>query len=264
MKAFKFIFYIILVFYLLVIALLYSQQERMLFPRPFDQNLKVDNQDFTQVSIPTEDGETLFGLYHPASEGEATIIVFHGNADAAIYQQVKSEALTSAGFGVLLLEYRGYPGSSGTPSEQGLFADGRAGYDFVRKQDDSPIGLYGHSLGTGVAVKLASEREVSALVLEAPYDSVLALAQDRYPWAPVRFLLKHKFRSDLYISKTSAPILMLHGDRDYIIPMKNGRRLFEKAPKGTQFEVMKGVGHVNFAEYYSEQKAIAFFRQNLK
>ena len=93
-------------------------------------------------------------------KGEATILVFHGNADAAIRQTKKGRALAEEGFGVLLVEYRGYPGSTGTPSETGLYADGRAAYDFVFRQREQLIGLYAHSLGTGVAVKLATERDV--------------------------------------------------------------------------------------------------------
>lgn len=253
-----------LTLYVLIVAALYLAQDKMVFPGPFVQTVEVDKSEFEKVFIPTEDGETLLAFYHPAKAGEATVIFFHGNADAAIYQKERAEILMQAGFGVLLVEYRGYPGSSGTPSEQGLFADGRAAYDYLVANGARDIALYAHSLGTGVAVKLASEREVVALVLEAPFDSALALAKARFPFAPAGLLLKHQFRSDLYIRHVRAPILILHGDRDRVVPIKHARKLLSEAPKRAIFEVLEGAGHIDLWRFGSIEKAATFISSSFK
>ena len=211
-------------FFVISVTTTYWMQDSLIFPAPQVDTGSFGDENFRQVTIPTSDGEKLFALHHPSVEGEATILVFHGNGDAAVFQTAKGAVIADAGFGVLLVEYRGYPGSTGTPSETGLFADGRAAYDFVRSQKEQLIGLYAHSLGTGVAVNLATERDVFSLVLESPFDSLMAVAQRRFPWIPVSLLLKHKFRSDLLIPDVRSPILMMHGDADRVIPNEHGRR----------------------------------------
>jgi len=241
------------------VGILYLLQERLIFPAPDIAVPAINEGGFSSVLIKTPDGETLLALHHPAEDGEVTIMVFHGNADAAIYQGQKGVALAEAGFGVLLVEYRGYPGSTGSASEGGLFIDGRAAYDFIAGQTEGPIGLYAHSLGTGVAVKLASEREVFAVVLESPFDSLMAVAQRRMPWLPMGWLLKHKFRSDQVIDKVKAPILMIHGRQDKVIPIQHGKRLEELAPEGVRFLEIKDAGHNNLAQFGSIQEAISFF-----
>jgi len=244
---------VVLAVILSAVGILYLLQERLIFPAPDIAVPAIKEGGFSSVFIQTPDGETLLALHHPAQEGEASIMVFHGNADAAIYQGQKGAALAEAGFGVL--EYRGYPGSTGSASEEGLFIDGRAAFDFLRAQSNQPIGLYAHSLGTGVAVKLASEREVFAVV----FDSLMAVAQRRMPWLPMNWLLKHKFRSDQVIGDVTAPILMMHGGQDKVIPIQHGKNLAELAPQGTRFMEIKGAGHNDLVQFGSIKEAIGFF-----
>jgi len=209
-----------LAFGLLVVAtlpfmLLYVLQDRMIFPAPNLERMPDPPAGFSEVTIETPDGETPFGLFRPPCSGRPTIIVFHGNGDAAAFQHAKADALTRSGFGVLLAEYRGYPGSTGSPSEAGLYIDATAAYDFVRTRTPGPVGAYGHSLGAAVAIHLASVRDLYALVLESPFDSLLAVARRHYPWVPaIGKLLKHPFRSDQVISDITAPILILYGADD--------------------------------------------------
>ncbi len=246
--------------FIVATTLLYLEQDRLIFRPPSIVVTETENDYFEKTAITTSDGETLAALHHPAKTGETTILVFHGNAGAAVYQRPRGALLVEAGFGVLLAEYRGYPGSTGTPSQEGLFADARATYDFLKQDSSGPVALYGSSLGAAVAVQLATERAVSALVLEAPFDSMLAVAQRRYPWVPVAPLLKHAFRSDLQIAKVTAPILIMHGQKDNVVPLEHGKRLAGLAPQGTAFVEMSGAGHNDLATYGSIDRAIEFFK----
>ena len=244
-------------------VVIYFSQGPLIFPAPDVDVSDSQDGDFERAAIPTADGEVLFALHHPSENDEATIIVFHGNADAAIYQKTKGRELINAGFGVLLAEYRGYPGSTGTPSESGLYEDGRAAYDFLIEQRQQPIGIYAHSLGTGVAVNLATEREVFALVLESPFDSMQAVVQRHYPWLPVGLLLKHKFRSDLKIENAVSPVLIIHGDADQVIPIEHAKRLRSLAGSDAVFLEVENAGHNNLLNFQTTGPAIYFLHQAL-
>lgn len=211
------------------------------------------------MSVTTSDGEILKYYWRSPQEGMPSIIVFHGNGDAAVRQTYKANALAKAGFGVLLGEYRGYGESSGSPSETGLKVDGQAMYDFVRQRTDAPIGLYAHSLGTGVAVKLATQRDVFAIVLESAFDSHLAVAQKAIKWLPMDLLLKHPFRSDLITGEINVPILMMHGTLDRVVGIKHGKILITAAPAGTRFLEIAGAGHNDLINFGSVERAIGFF-----
>lgn len=262
-KLFTFVVVSAVTAYLGVVAYLYFSQDKLIFPvRPSDTENAPD-ENFEKVLIKTPDGETIFGLHHPSEPGEATIIVFHGNASSAVRQKRRGARLIKDGFGVLLAGYRGYPGSSGEPSETGLFIDASAAYDFIQAEREQPIALYGHSLGTGVATYLATQRDVFAMVLEAPFNSVAAVAADRYPWVPVLALIKHDFQSDEHIKNITAPILIMHGDNDDTIPLEYGKRLYVNAPEGTEFVVIKGLGHGGFWRFGSEDRAVEFINDAL-
>lgn len=263
MKILKSLITILVAGYLAATGYLYFFQDGMIFPAPNDQIGIETDENFAQIDIKTPDGETLFALHHPSVEGEATIIIFHGNGDAAIHQKPRGQKLIDAGFGVLLAEYRGYPGSTGTASETGLFTDARAIYDYLLEQRQQKIGLYGHSLGTGVSTYLATERDVFALVLEGPFDTLAGVAVDRYPWIPVWQLIRHKFQSDVYIKDLKSKILIMHGDLDTTVPIKHGRRLLEAAPEGTRFVEIKGGQHSDLESFGSEENAVEFFNQAL-
>ncbi len=246
--------------YLAALVAMYFAQERLIFPAPDVDVRGVETEHFNPVSIPTPDGELLYALHHPAKRDEATILVFHGNGDAAIFQTAKGRRLVDQGFGVLLVEYRGYPGSTGHPTETGLFADGVAAYDFVHAQNKQAIGLYAHSLGTGVAVKLATERDVFAVVLEAPFDSLMAVAQGRFPWVPMSLLLKHRFRSDLLVTDVRSPMLIMHGSKDRAIPVHHGRQLHQRAGSKAKFLEIENAGHNDLSKFGATHNAIEFFK----
>jgi len=146
---------------------------------------------------------------------------------------------------VLALCYRGYGGSTGSPSEAGLIRDALAAYDYaVARQPAARIVLWGESLGTGVAVALAAERDVGGVILDAPFSSIADVGAAAYPFAPVRWLIKDPFHSDRRIARVHAPLLIRHGEGDAVVPIRFGERLFALANEPKRFERFAGEGHV--------------------
>jgi len=148
------------------------------------------------------------------------------------YRVERFKKLIADGIGLVALEYRGYGGSGGSPSERGLIADGEAAYAFAAaRYSVQQIVLWGESLGSGVAVALAAEKPVGRVILEAPFTSAAAVGAEHYWYMPVRLLMKDQYRSDERIAKVTAPLLILHGVHDQIVPYAMGERLFELANK---------------------------------
>jgi fermentation-respiration switch protein FrsA (DUF1100 family) len=142
------------------------------------------------------------------------------------------------------LSYRGYGGSSGRPSESGLLADAGAAYAFaLARYPAERIVLWGESLGTGVAVALAAEKPVARVILESPFSSAVDIAARRYWFVPVRWLMKDQFRSDLRVGKVAAPVLVLHGERDNVVPIALGERLYALVNAPKRFVRFPGAGH---------------------
>ena len=229
---------------LVLVGLLYAFQDRMIFPAPSGP-APFASASTSLETVETADGERLAALWHPPEPGEPTLVFLHGNGTAIATLGPVAEAWVAEGFGFLAPAWRGYPGSTGRSSESGILLDAEAAYDFAAARADGPIVVYGQSLGSGAGVHVAAAREPAALVLEAPYDSVLAVAGARFPIVPVGALLRHSFRSDQWIGRVQAPILIVHGDADAIIPIAHGRALHALAPEGAAFETVPGANHFN-------------------
>lgn len=198
------------------------------------------------VPLETPDGETLALWYSPAAPGRPTILYFQGNAGEISDRPLRFAYYRDRGFGVAYLSYRGYGGSTGHPTEPGLITDGLAGYDWLAAQGipGADIALVGESLGTGVAVQVAAQREVFALALEAPYTATADVAAEIYWWIPVRLLMLDQYRSIRHIASVTAPLLIQHGDRDAVIPFAFGQALFDAAPMADKtFIRLPGQGH---------------------
>ncbi len=150
------------------------------------------------------------------------------------YRAARFRKLIGDGVGLVGLEYRGFGGLAGEPTEAGLIADAQSAYAFAAaRYPVQQIVVWGESLGSGVAVALAAQKPVGRLILEAPFTSTAAIAAIRYWYMPVRLLMKDQYRSDERIIKITAPVLILHGARDNIVPYAMGEQLFDltKAPK---------------------------------
>jgi hypothetical protein len=213
------------------------------------------------VVLATPDGERLVAWWKPPEIGRAVVIYFHGNGGSLWNRRDRARALAATGRGLLMVSYRGYSGSTGTPSEEGLRIDARTAYDFVAKPyEPSRIVLYGESLGTGVAVRLAAEREVGGLILDAPYTSTAAVAAARFPFVPVSLLMRDQYRSAEIIGNVKAPILIMHGTADRVIPFAFGEELHAAAPEPKRFVRFEGQGHTTLLEQGGLAEVDAFLK----
>jgi len=198
-----------------------------------------------ELRLSTRDGERLVAWYFPPQAAQPLILYFHGNGGALVDRVARFDRFLQRGYGVLAVSYRGYGGSTGSPSQSGLMLDGETAYQEARARGYEPhrIVLMGASLGTGVAIAIAGTHEAAALVLEAPYLSAVDVASRHYSLFPVRWLMRDQFRSNLVIHRIHMPVLMVHGDKDDVIPKDSAKQLFELAnePK-TFFSVPEG-GH---------------------
>ena len=187
-----------------------------------------------EIELTTGDGERVIAWHVPPRGDKPVMLYFQGNGGALNLRAQRFARLTSDGTGLIALSYRGYGGSTGRPSEAGLLRDAEATYAFAtaRYQAERLV-LYGESLGSGVAVALAAEHKVGKVILEAPYTSAVEIGAAAYPFLPVRLLMHDQFRSDERIGKLTAPVLVLHGARDSVIPIAYGERLYAliTAPK---------------------------------
>lgn len=226
---------IVAIFYLIAVAALFGEQRSMLFAGA-GVRCPVDvPHGYRAVQFKTDHGQRVSGLYRPATPGHRTILFFHGNGDTARTGVGLFEPLTIGGDGALLVEYPGYCANPGSPDEQGLYRDGEAAVRWLGKAGVDPTRLIvaGYSLGTGVATKVAADHRPAGVVLIAPYTSIADIAADQYPWAPARLLTRDRFPSIDRIARIHAPILLIHGAKDSLVPANNSRLLAEKAAKAT-------------------------------
>ncbi|MGA7266958.1 MAG: alpha/beta hydrolase [Aestuariivirga sp.] len=217
------------------------------------------------MTIATPDGERIRAWHLPAPEGRPTILFFQGNAGEIGDRPARMQFYGDNGFGALFVSYRGFGGSSGTMSEAGLVSDGVAAYDWLTAQGVSAdrILVVGESLGTGVAVQLAAQRSVAALALEAPYTATVDVGAEIYWWLPVRLLMKDRFLSRDHIRNVRAPVLIVHGDADRLIPVAHGQRLFELASEPKEIEIIPGGRHDVILEPEVWTREVAFFERVL-
>lgn len=202
-------------------------------------------------TIRTADGLALTSWYAPAKPGHRTIVYFHGNAGTLGDRHERVLAYLERGFGVLLVGYRGYGGNPGKPTEAGLYDDGRAHLDWLASQGLLPhdLVLYGESLGSAVATQLATERKAAALVLEAPFASVLLSARARYPLFAFDWVIKDKFANVDKIGKVTMPLFVIHGALDRVTPQRFGRMVFARAREPKAASWPSGAGHNDLLQF---------------
>lgn len=199
-------------------------------------------QDMQSVMLSTQDGLELHAWYHPPKVHYPNILYLPGNAGHRGYRMNLARHFINAGFGILLVDYRGYGGNPGRPNEQGLYADARAGMAFLNKQSQSII-IYGESIGTGVAIQMATEFPICSLILQSPFTSFTALKQYIYPWIPI--FIYDKYDSLRKITSIHVPILIVHGKKDKIVPYRQSMMLFEHANQPKKLVSFADKGHNN-------------------
>jgi uncharacterized protein len=215
-----------------------------------------------EIFLDTADGERVIA-WHVAPRGDKPVVLyFHGNGGALNLRVDRFRKIVAQGFGLLALSYRGYGGSSGKPTEDGLIADARAAHAFAAERY-ARIAVWGESLGTGVAIALAAEKPVERVILDAPFTSTADVAADLYWFLPVRLLMKDQFRSDQRIKRVSAPVLILHGEADTIIPIAYGERLLAMIPGKKQMVRLPGGYHVDLDRLGAADAALKFLSEPL-
>ena len=217
---------------------------------------------FGEVTTQPEAGIDLLHWYRPPqNDCGPVVVVFHGNAGHIGHRVEKYAALYRAGFGLFLSGYRGYGSNPGKPSEAGLTADGRSVVAWLEASGVTPerTVLYGESLGTGVAVALAGEKPFAALVLEAPPSSVADVAQAHYWYVPAKWLIWDKWNSLARIKAVRAPLLLLHGARDRVVPQRFGRKLFAAANEPKEALFPENGGHVDLLDLPQVERRVVEF-----
>jgi len=216
------------------------------------------------------DGLDLLSWYAGGKPDQPIVVYFHGNAGHIGMRGHKVRPFLDAGYGVLLVGYRGFGGNPGKPSEVGFYADAHAALSIIKESGDGarPVVFYGESLGTAVATAMAAERAaaghaVQALILEAPFPSVTAAAGYYYPFIPVKWLLNDTFDQGSRIAAVSAPVLIFHGDQDKTMPIRFGKALFEVAKSPKQAKWFEGAGHNNLFDFGAAELSLAFIQRNV-
>ena len=245
MNYFTTIILVIVFFYVLLLTLVFFFQRNLLYHPSVDNYLK--NQivrvptEIEKVEITTNDKIDLIGwFYNQDLEKFKTILFFHGNAGSLENRTYKLNHFKNLNVNFLIIAWRGFNGNEGQPNEMGLYADARSAIKWLSAKGikEQNIIIYGESLGTGVAVEVAQNKDYAGVILESPFTSMVNMGKKYYPFFPVGLLLKDKFESYKKINKVSVPVLVLHGKKDKIVPFAMGKKMYELAnePKFFYFQ----------------------------
>jgi fermentation-respiration switch protein FrsA (DUF1100 family) len=252
----RIVFQLLAVYVVVLIAVYLAQRSLQYFP---DKNYPGTPQDsgvpdMEIVELKTEDGLTLNAWFAPPPKKDGQIVVlFHGNAGHIGHRAIKARHFIDRGIGVLLVEYRGFGGNPGRPTEQGLYHDGRAALRFLEQREYtvSQLILYGESIGSGVAVQMALEIQPRYLILEAPFSSAADVAKMQYFFLPVDFLMKDRYDNIKKIADIKTNLLIVHGDEDMVIPIELAQMLFVRANHPKEFITINGGHHNDLFDHHA-------------
>ena len=248
-------------FYLLFLVILTLFQRKFIyFPYKLDKEFEFPRyvSQLEEVFITCGDGITINGLYAPGRESTPVVLIFHGNAGNITHRDVILQGFNQLGYSVLLIDYHGYGKSEGKPSEKNLYLDGKASLAWLSKEKNKKpeeIVLFGKSLGSGVAVELATENVFKGLILESPFTSIASVARSHFPYNlfPVSLLLMDKFDNATKIKRVHSPLLITHGTEDSIVDKEESKKLFKQANMPKELYLIEGADHNNI-QYYNPQK----------
>ncbi len=216
-----------------------------------------------ELELTSSDGETLIAWYAKAKPGQPTILYFHGNAGNAAGRAEKIEIMREHGAGVFYLNNRGYGGSTGSPSEKNNVADAFTAYETLRAKgvQGSQIVLYGESLGSGQATQLGAGHEVKAVVLEAPLTSTVDVGKRTWFFLPLNLLMTDQYRNARHVAKVHAPVLVLHGEQDGVIPVAMGKRVHAAANEPKRLELFAQGEHSDLFDHGAWEKVWLFLSE---
>ncbi|MGJ4927049.1 alpha/beta hydrolase [Bradyrhizobium sp. HKCCYLS2038] len=262
MTILKWLLIVLVAVYVTALAVLFARQRAMLFPIPPVGRTPPALAGFAQAEehvLTSADGEKIIAWHVPAQPGRKVVLYFPGNGDFLAGVVSRFKAITADGTGLVALSYRGYAGSSGSPSETGLLQDAAAAYAFTRERYDAArIVVWGFSLGSGVATAIAAEHPIAKLILEAPYTSTVDVASEMLKVVPVSLLMRDRFHSDQRIAKVHVPLLIMHGAKDPAISSRFGERLFALAHDPKRFVRFPEGGHNDLDLFGATDKAKSF------
>ena len=194
------------------------------------------------VELVSEDGNRLLSWYWPGVR-PLTLVYFGGNGGNRADRLDWARDFRRLGYGLLLLDYRGYGGNPGTPTETGLYRDAQAALDWLFREPDRRLAYFGESLGSGVAVEMATRATPAGLIIQSGFSSAVDVGRSRYPFLPVGVLMKDRYDSLPKIRGLRCPLLAIHGDRDRTVPLSLGRALFEAAREPKEWLLVPGAAH---------------------
>ena len=231
----------LLVAYIVIVVFVYFYQRNLLY-HPSENNYQ-DTKikfDYEEIFIKVDDEIKLKSwIVKKDFKKFKTLVLFHGNAGHLSNRIYKINELNKLNINILLISWRGFSGNKGSPTEKNLYQDAEAAIKWLNEQkiENEQIILYGESLGSGVAVEIAKKNDFNGIILESPFTSIENSAKIYYPYLPVKLLLKDRYDSISKINTINSPILIMHGEKDDIVPFSMGKELFEQAndPKYSYF-----------------------------
>jgi len=244
--AFKIAAGAVLAYAIVLAGAYYLQRKLMYFPsRERVPPASAGLENVAEQVLETPDGARVIAWYGCAGPGQPTLLYFHGNGGSLVTRAERIGRYLANGVGVFMMTYRGYGGSTGSPSERNNVADAKLAYDTLVRSGVAAedIVLYGESIGSGVAVQVAAEKPVAGIILDAPYTSVVEVAAAAYPLLPVRTFLTDRYDTMRYIGQVRAPLLVVHGEDDQVIPVEMGRAVAAAAPGPKRLVTFPRAGH---------------------
>jgi len=255
--------------YVTVVLLLYIFQRNLMYLPGGNPGIPADSAvpEMKVETIRAEDGIETVSWFAPAKQNQKTIVLLHGNAGHIADRDFKARHFMDAGYGVMLVGYRGFGGNPGQPTEEGIYADTRAAIGVLRSRGvpNGDIVLYGESLGSGVAVQMAKEMAESGtpsggVILEAPFTSMADAAAYHYSWLPARYLVRDRYDTRAKIAAIAAPLLLIHGDHDRTVPQPLGKEVFSLAEEPKEALWLAGAGHVNIYDFDVVEPMLVWLR----
>jgi alpha-beta hydrolase superfamily lysophospholipase len=250
---------ILLVLFFLLMAFLHFNQEKIIFfpeTLPAEYSFSFDL-PFEEVFLEAPDGARLNALHFRAQNPKGVVLFFHGNAGSLRSWGMVAKEFVERNHDLFILDYRTFGKSTGTLSEEAMHADARMAYThLLQEYPEGKVIIFGRSIGSGVAVKLAAETQPRLLILETPMYTLLDLAKRHYPILPAGLLLRYTFRSDQWIGQVNCPIYMLHGTADSIIPHEAAEQLAAKATAPVEVILIPGGGHNDLSLYPPYREAL--------
>ncbi len=245
--------------YLLMVSALYLLQEKMIF-RPTSlpsEYVFQFGQPFEELFLETDrKGTVINALHFKLKAPKGVVLYFHGNAGNLSRWGVIASELTKYNYDVFVMDYRTYGKSTGILSEDGLYNDAQHCYEYLVGLGYSNIVVYGRSLGTAMALNVASKHKVSHVILETPFYSIADVAKKRFPVFPVEKLIKYHFSNFESIEEVSSAMTIIHGTSDRVVPIKSSIKLFESAPKQTKFITVEKASHNNLSDFETYWQSI--------